>query len=240
MRRSVVILILALAIMATSCTAVSPSQADTEAPTESETLRLSPSNAEDIYAGYETGVPLEGSATALWKITGDTLYLCGEGGYYSMAMTFYPWKLARFEHVTEVQILEGVTSIGSYAFYNCENIERIKVVDNSLYDVGMGCFGDMDSLRSVTLGNRMTRIVDEAFIRCRGLTEIHIPATVTTIGYGAFDACDSLTHVYYAGTPEEWASITIEGGNDALMRAEIVFGTTAPETETAIDTSPAS
>ena len=64
-------------------------------------------------------------------------------------------------------------------------------------------------------------IEDEAFTGCNNMASLTIPIGVTTIGRNAFVECSSLTDVYYDGTLEEWKSITIESGNDSLVRSFI-------------------
>ena len=68
-------------------------------------------------------------------------------------------------------IPNGVTSIGSSAFYKCSG------------------------LTSVTIPNSVTSIGSEAFASCSGLTSITIPNSVTSIGNWAFDDCSGLTSV---------------------------------------------
>ena len=46
---------------------------------------------------------------------------------------------------------------------------------------------------------------------------------VTDIGYEAFLCCMSLTDVYYTGTEEEWASISIGSGNTKITEATIHY-----------------
>ena len=53
-----------------------------------------------------------------------------------------------------------------------------------------------------------------------GLTQIHIPASVTTIGNQALAYCESLTDIYYAGTRDQWTTLCPASKN-------ILKGTTA-------------
>ena len=69
-------------------------------------------------------------------------------------------------------IPEGVTSIGSSAFY--------------------GCTG----LTSVTIPSSVTSIGSSAFYGCSGLTSVTIPSSVTSIGTSAFDECENLKEVH--------------------------------------------
>ncbi len=74
--------------------------------------------------------------------------------------------------LTEYTIPNSVTTIGRYAFYDC------------------------DSLTSVTIPDSVTTIGEYAFYYCSSLTSVTIPDSVTTIGDYAFDGCHSLTSVY--------------------------------------------
>ena len=75
------------------------------------------------------------------------------------------------ELVTELMIPEGVTSIGGYAFYNCNNLTNIEIPSS------------------------VTSIGDYAFYNCEGLTSIEIPNSVTSIGMSAFRECSSLESI---------------------------------------------
>ena len=65
-----------------------------------------------------------------------------------------------------------MTSIGRYAFFNCEG------------------------LTSIYIPNSVTVIGKNAFFWCTGLTSIVIPNSVTSIGNEAFKDCWRLTDVY--------------------------------------------
>ena len=62
-----------------------------------------------------------------------------------------------------------VTSIDSYAFYDCT------------------------SLTSITIPNSVMSIASYAFLGCRGLTSLTIPNSVTSIGLNAFGNCNGLS-----------------------------------------------
>ena len=75
------------------------------------------------------------------------------------------------KEITDLVIPNGVTSIGSFAFYGCSG------------------------LTSVTIPNSVTAILLNAFMGCNGLTSVTIPNSVTTIYGSAFYGCSSLTSV---------------------------------------------
>ena len=62
-----------------------------------------------------------------------------------------------------------------------------------------------------------------------GLTEVHIPTSVTSIGSNAFNTCARLADVYYEGTEAGWQGIAIADGNAKLLAAEIRYLGVEPE-----------
>ena len=63
------------------------------------------------------------------------------------------------------------------------------------------------SVTKVIINEGVTTIGSYAFQNCSGITEIHIPTSVTECKAGAFIGCNGLANIYYAGTPNQWASI---------------------------------
>ncbi len=93
-----------------------------------------------------------------------------------------------------VTIGEGVTSIGSNAFYRCENMTSVMIPD-SVTRIGSGAFCNCTGLTNVAIPNGVTSIGDNAFEGCTGLTSVAIPNSVTSIGDNAFNGCTGLTSV---------------------------------------------
>ena len=75
------------------------------------------------------------------------------------------------ESVVYGGVTYSVTTIGEYAFYDC------------------------NVLTSITIPNSVTTIGGWAFDQCYGLTSITIPYSVTTIEYYAFEQCSKLTSI---------------------------------------------
>ncbi len=93
-----------------------------------------------------------------------------------------------------VNIPEGVTSIGSYAFEYCGEITSINIpnsVTNIENDAFLGCIG----LTSISIPGSVTNIGYSAFAYCSGLTSISIPNSVTSIGSYVFANCSELESI---------------------------------------------
>ena len=94
--------------------------------------------------------------------------------------------------IEEVEILNGVEYVNSYAFYNCSNLQSVSVDAIVIYDYA---FAQCSQLANVTMGSKMTYIGYNSFSGCNAITNIIIPPTVTSIGYGAFNGCGSLSEM---------------------------------------------
>ena len=146
-----------------------------------------------------------------------------------------PWKSPHKNF--GVRIVGNITSIGNYAFANCENLTVIEFISDktsvvngmtvsenshSLKSIGDGAFegctklGSGNSIFGVELPDSLKLIGNYAFRGCAGLKSIYIPKSVTSIGKYAFRDCSSLD---YIDIPNSVKSI----GNGAFQRAGLSF-----------------
>ena len=127
---------------------------------------------------------------------GGTLVISGDGAMENYRSSYdAPWRT----DITELQIENGVTSIGDYAFYRCEDLTGVTIPD-SVISIGESAFYMCDSLTSVTIPDSVTSIGDYAFYRCKDLASATIPDGVTSIGEYAFSYCNGLTSVTIPGS----------------------------------------
>ena len=162
-----------------------------------------------------------------WTLTADsTLTISGTGAMkdYTYVRDDAPWYGNRYS-IRTCTIADGVTTIGNYAFFQCDSLTSITIpgsvtsigddafgycdilpsvdIPGSAASIGESAFAYCPDLASVTLGNGVASIGDEAFYDCESLASITIPASVASIGYLAFCDCGRL------------ASISVDEGNAA-------------------------
>ena len=119
---------------------------------------------------------------------------------------------------SEVIIDNNVTSVGCYAFYDCNNLTK------------------------VTIGERVERIRYDAFAQCDNLKEVTIPVSVKSIESSAFDYCTNLDTAYYGGTESDWWAISfssrgsnpVHHGGDLYIKGEVVKSMTVPSAITSL------
>ena len=128
--------------------------------------------------------------------TGDVAGWCGIafGSYGANPLCYAHNLYINGEHVTDLVIPDGVTSIGWYAFSGCSGLTSI-TIPNSVTSIGDGAFYYCTGLTSITIPDSVTSIGDSAFPGCTGLTSVTIPDSVTSIGECAFHNCSGLTAV---------------------------------------------
>lgn len=104
-----------------------------------------------------------------------------------------PWDSYK-NKITSIIIGDGVTRIGNYAFYQCDNKLSVNI-GNNVTTIGDSAFEGCLFMTTVAIGNNTETIGDNAFNFCAFLTTVDIPDGVTSIGEGAFNSCESLSTV---------------------------------------------
>ena len=131
------------------------------------------------------------------------------------------------DNIKSVVIKNGVTSIGSSAFYDCTSLKSVSIPD-SVTSIGDCAFENCSSLASITIPDSVTSIENSAFSDCTSLASITIPNSVTSIGYRAFLCCTSLKSITI---PDSVTSI----GEDAFYGCTSLKNITIPNSVTSIE-----
>ena len=161
----------------------------------------------DYYAKGTTG-------DLSWILTKDgTLTFTGTGAMPDYAgKNQMPWYFCR-DAIRKVVLQDGITSVGSYAFYGME-LETIELPD-SVTRIGDYTFKNCPKLNHVTLPQNLTSLGDSAFYACTALTAIDIPASLWTVKPYTFKNCTAL------------ASVTFHEGNLMKISDGAFYGCTA-------------
>ena len=122
--------------------------------------------------------------------------------------------------LTSVAIPSSVTEIGGSAFSGCTGLASVTIPD-SVTSIGDSVFSGCTALTAVTISDGVTAIGGSTFSNCIRLAKVTIPKSVTSIGKNAFYYCESIADVYYDGTEEDWAKISISSGNEDLLAAAL-------------------
>lgn len=138
------------------------------------------------YSNFPVGPTLNGETASgscgeslTWSLNsaGD-LTISGTGDMASFIATGAPW--AEYRNQVKLVILgQGVTSIGSSAFQDCENLETVR------------------------LPNTLTALGEAAFLRCGKLTNVSLPISLKSVGEDCFTDCEKLELLDLTGVPDE-------------------------------------
>lgn len=160
---------------------------------------------------------LEGGLS--WSlIKAGTLTISGKGAMPDFSSTGdQPWN-DNSSKIRKVVIGDGVTSIGSCAFWNCgvlsaEISPSVTTIGNSAFrsssvisvtipssvkTIGDSAFRECENLSSVTVSEGVEKIDQNAFRACKSLTSIALPASIGEVGAAAFFQCQALKSATFA------------------------------------------
>lgn len=114
--------------------------------------------------------------------------------YHGVKKDYLPFKSIVDRSITEVtaEMLDGLTSIGDYAFQSCNSLKSVNI-PSGVTSIGNYAFSNCSSLTNVTIPSGVISVGDYAFRTCELLTIVNIPSSVMSIGTNAFRTCTLLT-----------------------------------------------
>ena len=135
--------------------------------------------------------------------------------------------ICRHAALKSITFPKGMTSFNTSwkTFGNCDALEEIKF-EGAVTELGQ-VYRYCKGLKSITIPDTVTSIVDWAFQGCSQITEVTFPDSVTSIGGSIFSECPALTKVTL---PSKLESL----GNGALQLCKGLTELTLPDTLTTI------
>lgn len=192
----------------------------------------------DVNAAAANGrIDLSSTVSYVFDETNGKLEIIGEGAIPDYAENSFGGEISPFNNdarIKEIEIDEGITSIGKYAFYSCTSLTSVSfpftlksindsafancssldniVISNGVTTVGANAFANCSSAENINIGCSVTAIGAGAFSGC-AVTSWRIPNSVKTIGEKAFFANNKGMSVKYYGTEAQWEKVTVGTGN---------------------------
>ena len=154
-----------------------------------------------------------------WNLTkAGTLTISGQGAMPDFgSIGDQPWS-TNSDKIRKVVIENGVTSVGSCAFWNCgvlsaEISASVTAIGNSAFrssgiisvtipssvkTIGDSAFRDCENLSSVTVSEGVETIEQNDFRSCTKLASIALPSTIGEVGAAAFIQCQNMSSATFA------------------------------------------
>ena len=144
-----------------------------------------------------------------------TLTISGEGKMDDYTNDDSPWASYK-DSITQVEIKNGVSNIGDYAFANCYNLKRVKI-PASVISIGNSTFESCKSLEAIEIPASIVSIGEYAFCFCKNLNRVIMRgAILPTLEENVFIECNNLK-VYI---PQN-ASLEVEGWEAYINYVEL-------------------
>lgn len=175
--------------------------------------------ADIVASGYCGG---EGDGTNLtWTLDSEgVLTISGTGkmkDYSTKNNQGAPWRPRHldsvFSSMKEIRILDGVESVGNYAFYDlfyAFDLKSIYMAD-SVTEIGNYAFSEIYEQITVTLSKNIQTIGSHAFYLCYMTGVLDLPESVISVGDSAFRKCNDLDKVIIHENTQTFEGITFSG-----------------------------
>ena len=152
-----------------------------------------------------------------WTLDGNKVVISGNGAMRDYSVGEAPWgKLSNY--ISEIEIRDGVTSLGNNAFANCTRLASVQMPD-SLEDLGEGTFTNCVALPSIAIPDSVTELKENVFYNCTKIAKLELGTRIESVADTALDGCDALTEITvmdpYCVLPLEWTTyaenVTVRG-----------------------------
>ena len=146
-----------------------------------------------------------------WVLTEDgELVIEGTGAMYDYSnSSAAPWQNYK-SYITSVDIKEGVTSVGSWAFSQCSVLTDVSIAE-SVTSICGDAFRECSKLEEITLPGGLTELGTGVFLYCFALKSVVVPEGVTKIGSDTFEFCPELSSITFPSNLTEIGPWALKG-----------------------------
>ncbi|MBR0415167.1 MAG: leucine-rich repeat protein [Clostridia bacterium] len=140
-----------------------------------------------------------------WEKESGLLRISGNGEMPDYTKGTAPWADV-LSQTAAIEVGEGITSIGAYAFYGAAAVEGVRLPE-SLEKIGIYAFYECSALRELVVPDSVTYIGNRSFYNCASLTTVQVPASAVYYTY-AFYGDEAIEKVHItAGTDGQMPTI---------------------------------
>ena len=152
---------------------------------------------------------LNGETYTVTAYNGECTEVIIPSYYKGVAVTRIEDNAFAYCSIEKIEIPSSVTSIGNFAFYECQALRGVYITDlaawcnisfegeyaNPLYFAGNLYLHDSEIAGDITIPEGVVRIPQYAFYYCDQITSITLPNSVTSIDNQAFWGCRALASI---------------------------------------------
>ena len=117
-----------------------------------------------------------------------------------------PFEYAERKDITEVNIPNGVTTIGERAFAKCTNLKKL-IIPDSVTTIGASAFNECENLEEVVLSKNIKKLNYRTFADCKRLKKIIIPEGIKELDWAVFSGCENIEEIVFASRYGEFARL---------------------------------
>ena len=143
---------------------------------------------------------------AFWSFANGTLTITGTGEIWDV-IDDLPGYSVYADQIEKLVIGEGITGVGSWAFY--ESYTKLKSVSlpSTLTEIGNSSFAG-SGLTEITFPASLTKVVGWAFSGCTNLKTVTFTGPAPELNFSCFE--DVTATVYYPGNDGSWTDAIIQ------------------------------
>ncbi len=139
-----------------------------------------------------------------------------------------PFAFINNDTLVTLELTGSTVTIGTMAFYSCNNFVGFAGTMNSLTTIGIGAFSTtaIEDTAKV-LGGNITTIPERAFENCKKLTTISLSATIEKVASDAFIQCNNITDITVDADNNFYTAVAEDNVLPAVLSKDgkqLVFG----------------